>query len=153
MTTSANHEADAAMTNNLEAVIADRLSAADRKLLQATPVKGWPKLRIVSVVCQEAGELVELVPEMNRVMKICPAMILARGHRGEIPQTQGTEGYAQLHDAVNNVRNALNTMLYLAGFRVPASAAGKTAPPTFSSGTPVPPPPKGTVTALRIPPT
>lgn len=142
--TAPSKEDPSAAARTLEAAIADRLSAADRKLLQATPAKSWPKLRIVFIGCEEAGELVELIPEMNRVMKTCPAMILSRAHKGEITQAQGTEGYAQLHDSVNSVRNAQNTMLYLAGFRVPDPFAAKS-PAKAAADAPGPAPQRGAV--------
>src|SRR5436189_6413289 len=31
--------------------------------------KDWPRLRAYLIECEEAGELLDLVPEMNRVMK------------------------------------------------------------------------------------
>jgi hypothetical protein len=113
--------------STLLALVADRVSAADRKFLLGTPVKSWPKVRLVFVSCEESGELVELISEMNRVMRVCPAIIMSRTRKGDIGRDEGTDGYSQLHDALHGVRNAQHTMLLLAGQKVPEPLAAKDA--------------------------
>lgn len=125
--TEPSKNAQAAVPSTLEALVADRLSVADRKFLSATPMKSWPKVRLVFVACEEAGELVELISEMNRVMLTCPAIIMSRTGKGELGRDQGTDGYAQLHDSIHSVRNAQHAMLLLAGKKVPEPLAAKAA--------------------------
>jgi len=117
-----------------------KLPSALRKLLVATPEKDWPKLRGFLVECEEAGDLLDLVPEMTRVMKTCPAKIMGRVGRREISSAQAEKAYTQLHDSMHGVRQALQEILHVAGFedvRPPAvpDPAGKAGAPD-----PEPPP-------------
>jgi len=111
-----------------------KLPSALRKLLVATPEKDWPKLRGFLVECEEAGELLDLLPEMTRVMKTCPAKIMGRVGRREISTDQVEKAYTQLHDSMHGVRQALQEILHVAGFedvRPPAEPdpAGKAEAP------------------------
>jgi hypothetical protein len=95
---------------------AQKLPSALRKLLASTPEKDWPRLRGFLIECEEAGELVDLIPEMTRVMKTCPARIMGRVGRREITADQLDKAYTQLHDSMHGVRQALHELLHLAGF-------------------------------------
>src|SRR5437762_7390771 len=77
-----------------------KMPSALRKLLASTPEKDWPKLRGFLVECEEAGELLDLLPEMTRVMKTCPAKIMGRVGRREISADQLDKAYTQLHDSM-----------------------------------------------------
>jgi hypothetical protein len=93
----------------------DRLPAAAKKFLLATPENDWPKLRLVICGCEPAGDLMELVSEMNRVMQICPGIISAREWKGQLARSTGDKAYCRLHDAVHGVRQALHEILHRAG--------------------------------------
>jgi hypothetical protein len=95
----------------------DRLPAALRKMLQATPKNDWSKIRAFFVESEEEGELVEMLPEMNRVMKVCPPKLVGRVLKHEITGDELEKGYMQLHDAIHGVRQALYALLHLAGYR------------------------------------
>ena len=113
-----------------------KLPSALRKLLLSTPEKDWPKLRAFLIECEQASELVDLVPEMNRVMKTCNARIMARVGRREVAADQLDKAYTQLHDSMHGVRHALQAILHLAGFedvRPPAETD-----PTDTAGPPDP---------------
>ena len=122
-----------------------KLPSALRKLLKATPEEDWPKLRAYLVECEEAGELLDLLPEMTRVMKTCPAKIMGRLGRREISTDQAAKAYTQLHDSMHGVRQALQEILHLAGFEDvrppaepdPAENAGTQDPEPLSG--PLPP--------------
>jgi len=117
-----------------------KMPSALRKLLASTPEKDWPKLRAYMIECEEAGELLDLVPEMNRVMKACNARIMARVGRREITADQLDKAYTQLHDSMHGVRHALQAILHLAGFEDvrppgetdPAGKAGAPEPETLT---------------------
>ena len=108
-----------------------KMPSALRKLLASTPEKDWPKLRGFLVECEEAGELVDLLPEMTQVVKTCLAKIMGRVGRREISADQLDKAYTQLHDCIDGVRQALQELRHLAGFedvRPPGETdpAGKT---------------------------
>src|SRR5947208_3177867 len=58
-----------------DAAGAQRLPPGVRKLLAQAPEKDWPKIRAFLIESEEEGELVDMLPEMNRVMKYCPARL------------------------------------------------------------------------------
>jgi hypothetical protein len=99
-----------------EAATPQKLPSSVRKLLAATPEKDWPRLRVFLTESEEAGELLDLLPEMNRVMRTCPARIMGRVGRREITADQLDQAYTQLHDSMHGVRQALQAILHLAGF-------------------------------------
>src|SRR5262245_2721647 len=94
-----------------------KLSPAVRKLLAATPEKEWPRIRAFLIESEEEGELVEMLPEVNRVMKYCPAKLMGRVGKREISVEQLDKAYTMLHDSIHGVRHALQSLLHLAGFR------------------------------------
>lgn len=94
-----------------------KLPPAIRKVLASTLEKDWPKLRVLQIESEEAGELVDMLPEMNRVMKYCPARLMGRVGRREITADQLDKAYTQLHDSLHGVRQALHALLHLAGFQ------------------------------------
>lgn len=97
----------------------DRLPAAVLKLIEATRKKEWSKIRAFQVGSEEEGELVEMLPEVNRVMRVCPPKLVGRVRKHEITGDQLDQGYQQLHDAIHGVRQALYALLILAGFKDP----------------------------------
>ena len=94
-----------------------KLPQAVRKLLSTTPEKEWPRIRAFLIESEEEGELVEMLPELNRVMKFCPAKLMGRVGRREITVDQLDKAYTMLHDSIHGVRHALQSLLQLAGFR------------------------------------
>ena len=103
-----------------------------------TPEKDWPRLKTFLIESQEEGEIVDLLPEMNRVMKTCPARIMGRVGRREISADQLEKGWTQLYDSLHGVRQAQQELLYLAGFedvRPPAEPD-----PSAKAGAPDPEP-------------
>jgi len=94
-----------------------KLSPALRKLLAATSEKEWPKVRGFLVESQEENELLDLLPELGRVMKYCPAKLMGRVGRREITGEQLDRAYTQLHDSLHGVRQAIHELLHLAGFQ------------------------------------
>lgn len=128
MTAPKNTEGTAAVRDSQSAT-PDRLPAALRKMLQATPKNDWSKIRFFLVESEEEGELVEMLPEMNRVMKACLPKLIGRVRKHEITGDELDQGYMQLHDAIHGVRQALYVLLHLAGYRdspipQPLKAAG-----------------------------
>jgi hypothetical protein len=101
----------------------DRIPAAVLKLMQATPKKEWSKIRAFLIGSEEEGELVEMLPEVNRVMRVCPPKLVGRVRKHEITGDQLDQGYQQLHDAIHGVRQALYALLVLAGFKDPEKKA------------------------------
>jgi hypothetical protein len=99
-----------------DAAGAQKLPVAVRKLLASTPEKDWPKIRAFLIESEEAGELVDMLPEMTRVMKYCPARLMGMVGKREITGDQLDKAYTQLHDSLHGVRQALHTLLHLAGF-------------------------------------
>jgi hypothetical protein len=93
------------------------LPPALRRLLLSTPEKDWPKLRAFRIESQEEGDLVEMLPELGRVMKYCPAKLVGRVGRREISGEQLDRAYTQLHDSLHGVRQAIQGLLHLAGFQ------------------------------------
>ena len=94
-----------------------KLPPALRRLLASTPEKEWTKLRVFLVGSPEEGELVEMLPELGRVMKYCPAKLVGRVGRREISGEQLDRAYTQLHDSLHGVREAIHALLHLAGFQ------------------------------------
>jgi len=99
-----------------DAAGAQKLPPGVRKLVASTPEKEWPKIRAFLIESEEEGELVDMLPEMNRVMKYCPARLMGRVGKREITGDQLDKAYTQLHDSLHGVRQALHTLLHLAGF-------------------------------------
>jgi hypothetical protein len=93
-----------------------KMPSALRKLLASTPEKDWPRLKTFLIESQEEGQIVDLLPEMNRVMKTCPARTMGRVGRREISADQLEKGWTQLYDSLHGVRHAQQELLYLAGF-------------------------------------
>ena len=102
---------------DLDRATLERLPAAVRMLIQATPVREWPRIRACLVESQEEGDLAEILPEMNRVMRICPAKLVGLVQKREITGDELDQGYMKLHDAIHGVRQALYGLLHLAGYR------------------------------------
>lgn len=94
-----------------------KLSPAARKLFASMPEKEWSRIRAFLVESEEEGELVEMLPEVNRVMKYCPAKLMGRVGKREISVEQLDKAYTMLHDSIHGVRHALQSLLHLAGFR------------------------------------
>lgn len=103
----------------------DRIPAAVLKLMQATPKKEWTKIRAFLIGSEEEGELVEMLPEVNRVMRVCPPKLVGRVRKHEITGDQLDQGYQHLHDAIHGVRQALYALLVLAGFKDPEKKDSK----------------------------
>lgn len=97
--------------------ILSKFSPAVRKLLASTPEKDWPRIRAFLIESEEEGELIEMLPEVNRVMKFCPAKLMGRVGKREITVDQLDKAYTMLHDSIHGVRHALQSLLHLAGFR------------------------------------
>jgi len=94
---------------------AAKLEALVRKVLASTPEKDWVRIRAVLVQSEVAGELLDLLPEMNRVMKVCPARLMGRVSRRELAAEQVDRAYTELHDSLHGVRRSLHSLLHLAG--------------------------------------
>lgn len=118
---------------------ADRIPPSVQKLMQSTPLREWGRIRAFLIESEEEGDLVEMLPEMRRVMKICPPKLIGRVRKREITGEDLDRGYRQLHEALHRVREAMHALLLLAGyrdFRLPgpgkgaknAEAAAATAP-------------------------
>jgi hypothetical protein len=60
-----------------------------------------------------------MLPEMHRVMKICPPKLVGRVRKREITGDELDQGYRQLHDAIHGVRQAMYALLHLAGQKDP----------------------------------
>jgi hypothetical protein len=105
------------LETELEGPTPERIPAALRKVLRATPSDEWSKIRFFLVESEEEGELVELLPEMRRGMKTCMPKLVKRVRKREITAQELDRGYMQLHDAIHGVRQALYALLHLAGYR------------------------------------
>ena len=97
----------------------DRVPVAVLKLIDSTPKKERSKIRAFLIGTEEEAELVEMLPEVNRVMTVCPPKLVGRVRKHEITGDQFEQGYQQLHDAIHGVRQALYAVLILAGFEDP----------------------------------
>lgn len=109
--------AESAVVPPQEQAGTSKLPQAVRKLLSTTSEKEWPRIRAFLIESEEEGELVEMLPELNRVMKFCPAKLMGRVGRREITVDQLDKAYTMLHDSIHGVRHALQSLLHLAGFR------------------------------------
>jgi hypothetical protein len=118
-----------AALRRLDPSVLERLPPAVKKALQSVTEAEWPKMKVVIVACEPAGDLAELIPEMNRVMQICPTILSNREWRGEISRDQSDQAYGRLHDSVHGVRQAMYAILHLAGFRPQSRAARREAVP------------------------
>jgi hypothetical protein len=81
------------------------------------PVEKWPQLRALRIESPEEDEYVNLLSEMNWVMKHCQVKILGRVDRREIRDVEMDRAFARLHSALHGVRHALQALFHLAGFR------------------------------------
>lgn len=111
--------AEAAVLPAQEPGTITKFSPSLRKLLAATPEKEWTRIRAFLVESDEEGQLVEMLPEMNRVMKFCPARLMGRVGRREISVDQIDQAYTMLHDSIHGVRHAIQALLHLAGILNP----------------------------------
>lgn len=98
-----------------EAVLLSRLPAGLRRLLRQTPEREWSRIRTFLVESQEEGDLAELLPEVNRAMRICPGKMIARIRAQEITGQEVDEVYRKLHEAIHAVRQAVYRVYALAG--------------------------------------
>lgn len=103
-----------------------RIPASVLKLIQGTPKKEWSRIRAYLVGSDEEGQLIDMLPEMNRVMSICLPKLIGRVRKHEITGDQLDQSYQQLHDAINGVRQAIYALLILAGFKDPEKKDPKT---------------------------
>lgn len=113
-----------------------RIPASVLKLIQATPKKEWSKIRAYLIGSEEEGELIEMLPEVNRVMSVCLPKLIGRVRKHEITGDQLDQGYQQLHDAIHGVRQALYALLILAGFKDPEKKDFKTPESTPAAAMP-----------------
>ncbi|HLY76244.1 MAG TPA: hypothetical protein VKU80_19240 [Planctomycetota bacterium] len=103
----------------------DRIPASVLRLMQTTPRKEWSKIKAFFIESEEEGELFEMLPEVNRVMKVCPPKLVGRVRKHQITGDQLDQGYQLLHDAIHGVRQALYALLILAGFKDPEKKESK----------------------------
>ncbi|HEV3029373.1 MAG TPA: hypothetical protein VG457_17470 [Planctomycetota bacterium] len=121
-----------------------KLPLAIWRLLGATPETEWPKIRAFLVGSEEELELVDMLPEINRVMNQCPSKLMGRIWKREISIDQPDRAYIQLHDSIHGVRQAAEAVLELAGFRDyrggdgGPTGSGASGPGTSVRETPVP---------------
>ena len=130
-------KAEAPSLQKLEEGVPDKIPAAVKKLMLATPRKDWPKIRALLVESREEEELWELLAEMHRVMKVCPAKLIGRVRKHEITGGQLDQGYTEINDAINGVEQALYALLHLAGykdFRLPEDSIAAGEPETPEPG-------------------
>jgi len=98
-----------------EGPVIQKLPLSIRKLLGTHPERDWAKIRAFLVESEEEQELVELLPEINRVMRLVPAKLMGRIWKREISVDQPDKAYTRLHDAIHGVRQAALELLELAG--------------------------------------
>jgi hypothetical protein len=96
----------------------DRIPPAVRKVMESTAPKLWPKLRAYVIGSEEEGELIEMLPEMHRVMTMVPPKLLGLIRKRKLTAEAYTHGFAQLHDSLHGVRQAMYALLHLAGYKV-----------------------------------
>ena len=89
-----------------ETVPVERLSLSLKNLLGALPEREWNQIRAFHVESDEEGQLLEMVPRMNRAMKICPGQVIRRLNLRKITAQEIDEAYNRLHDAIQGVRQA-----------------------------------------------
>jgi hypothetical protein len=87
-----------------------------RNLLAQTAEEDWPRIRAFLVESEEGGELLEMLPELNRVMKNCPARLAGRLGRRELTADEIDRAYRGLHESLHRVRQAIHSLLHLAGY-------------------------------------
>jgi|SRR5579863_8183538 len=108
-----------------------RLPPALQSVLSALPEESWHRIRVLLIRSQEEGDLVDLCPDLYRVMTLCPPRLVTRARAGEIRFEEFDLGYARLHEAIHGVREALSCLLDLAGLGPPGlrpAASGSGAP-------------------------
>jgi hypothetical protein len=127
----------------LETHGAQKLPTSFRKLLATTPEKEWPKIRAFLIESEEAGELVDMLPDMTRVMKYCPARLMGMVGKRQITGEQLDKAYTQLHDSLHGVRQALYTLLHLAGLLETRPEVGAASRTPAEASEPEPGPPAG----------
>jgi len=128
----------------LETVGAQKLPTSLRRLLATTPEKEWPKIRAFLIESEEAGELVDMLPDMTRVMKYCPQRLMGMVGKRQISGEQIDKAYTQLHDSLHGVRQALHTLLHLAGLLETRPEVGAASRTPNEARDPEPVPPAGT---------
>jgi len=96
-----------------------RIPVSVLKVIQATPKKDWSRIRAYLVGSDEEGQLIDMLPDVNRVMSICLPKLIGRVRKHEIRGDQLDQAYQQLHDAISGVRQAIYALLLLAGFKDP----------------------------------
>lgn len=97
-----------------EAVPVERLSLSLKNLLRTLPEHEWNQIRAFRVESDEEGQLLEMVPRVNRAMKICPGQVIRRLNMKKITAQEIDEAYNRLHDALHGVRQALQELFKLA---------------------------------------
>lgn len=115
---------------------AGRIPASVHKLIQTTPKKEWSKIRAYLVGSDEEGELIEMLPIVNRVMTVCLHKLVGRVRKHEITAKQLDQGYQQLHDAIHGVRQVLYALIILAGFKDPEKKESQTPEPAPEASKP-----------------
>jgi hypothetical protein len=121
--------------------ILSRFSSPVRRLLGSTPEKDWPRIRAFLIESEEEGEILDLLPEINRVMKYAPSKLMGRVGRTEITPDEVDRAYREFHDAIHGVREALGVLLGLAG--LPDSRLRGVRSPRGGARTAIPPAPIG----------
>lgn len=120
-----------------------KFSPGVRKLLASTPEAEWPHIRAFLIESEEEGELLDLVPGVNRVMKYCPPMMMGRVGKREIEPDMLDLAYGLFHESIHGLRSAVFALLDLAGCRDYRSLAGPAVPRPRSSPRNSQPPPAG----------
>jgi hypothetical protein len=102
-----------------------KIPASVLKLIQTTPKKEWSKIRAYQIGSEEEGELIEMLPAVNRVMTVCIPKLVGRVRKHEIKGDQLDQAYQQLHDAIHGLRQTLYALIILAGFKDPEKKESK----------------------------
>jgi len=98
----------------LETVPVGKLSGGLKKLLVTLPERDWMQIRAFHVESDEEGQLLDMVPSVNRAMKVCPSQVIRRLRMKEITAQELDEAYNKLHDAIHGLRQALQELFKLA---------------------------------------